>query len=244
MQKNILITGSGEGIGYHIAEYFLQIGYHVILSDISLEKAENAVKKLNSPNTKAFKLDVSQEDDFQEIIRIINEKYKKIDVLINNAGLTKTTPISDIDSKEYIEITANNQLGTFLACQKIGALMVNQGFGRIINLSSLAGQNGGVAVGAHYAASEGAIITITKLFAKQYAAHGVTVNAIACGPVDSPAFHRLVHSEEIPDIIDAIPVKQLGNMEFIAQTIALLAQENSAFVTGATWDMNGGLNMR
>jgi len=85
---------------------------------------------------------------------------------------------------------------------------------------------------------------MTKLFAKALAESGVTVNAIACGPVDSPAFHRLVQADEIPEILKSVPVHQLGDMRFIAQTIELLMQNNSGFVTGATWDMNGGLLMR
>lgn len=244
MDKVILITGAGEGIGFAIAEYLVRQQYQVIMTDVTLEKAEAALVKLEVNNAFALKLDITQQTDFESVSGWIKEKFQKLDVLINNAAMTRTTPLFEISADEFVEISRINQMGTFLACQWFGKWMAQQGQGRIINMSSLAGQNGGVAVGAHYAISEGAILTMTKLFAKILAQSGVTVNAIACGPVDSPAFHRLVQPAEIPEILKAIPVKQLGDMRFIAQTIELLIQNNSGFVTGATWDMNGGLLMR
>lgn len=244
MEKVVLITGAGEGIGYYIAKYFLEQNDQVIISDYSLAKAQAAVDSLGFENAHAIKLDVEQEADFHQAKEFIEAKFKRLDLVVNNAAMTKTTPIFEITADEYSKIAQVNQLGVFLSCQILGAYMGKFGIGRIVNMSSLAGQNGGVAVGAHYAASEGAIITLTKIFAKELSASGVTVNAIACGPIDSPAFHRLVPKEDIPNIVNAIPAKTLGDMTFIAQTINLLAQKNSGFVTGATWDMNGGLLMR
>lgn len=244
MKKTVLVTGAGEGIGYAIAKYLVSQQHQVIVTDISLEKAQKAVEQLSADHAYALKLDITQENDFVNVLDWIQTKFTRLDVLINNAAMTKTTPLFEISAAEFNEICNINQMGTFLSCKIIGQFMAKQGCGRIINMSSLAGQNGGVAVGAHYAISEGAILALTKIFAKSLASSGVTVNAIACGPVDSPAFHRLVKKEEIPEILRSIPVQQLGDMAFIAQTIDLLAQDNSGFVTGATWDMNGGLLMR
>lgn len=244
MQQVILVTGAGEGIGYHIADYLLSQNHYVIVTDLTLSKTEQAVAKLGHQNAYALKLDITQEQDFDLALQWIRQKFNRLDVLINNAAMTKTTALFDISAVEFSEICNINQMGTFLSCKIFGQYMAQQKQGRIINMSSLAGQNGGVAVGAHYAISEGAILALTKIFAKSLAVSGVTVNAIACGPVDSPAFHRLVKKDDIPEIIQSIPVNKLGDMQFIAQTIALLAQNNAGFVTGATWDMNGGLLMR
>jgi 3-oxoacyl-[acyl-carrier protein] reductase len=125
-----------------------------------------------------------------------------------------------------------------------GSYLAARGYGRIINMASLAGQNGGTATGAHYAASKGAIITLTKIFAKELAASGVTVNAIAPGPIESPAVRAAVPPERLEKLIEAIPVKQLGNAAFIGKLIVQLASEDAYFTTGATWDVNGGIFMR
>ena len=132
----------------------------------------------------------------------------------------------------------------FLGCQVLGAHMAAAGYGRIINMASLAGQNGGTATGAHYAASKGAIVTLTKVFAKEFAASGVTVNAIAPGPIDSPAVHAAVPGERLPGLLANIPVQRLGDADFIGDLIVQLARPEAYFTTGATVDVNGGLFMR
>ncbi len=245
MQQVVLVTGAASGLGQVIAEYFAAQGHQVILSASTLEKAEEAAQ--HSPNTTQMyplKLDISVEADFYNAVKWIEEKFSRLDVLINNATMTKATPVLEITAADFDWITQVNQRGTFQACQIIGKYMANKGFGRIINMASLAGQNGGTATGAHYAASKGAIITLTKIFAKEFAAKGVTVNAIAPGPMESPIVHSVVAAEKMDQFIQNIPVKALGSMQFIAETCALLARPSAHFVTGATWDINGGLFMR
>ena len=191
-----------------------------------------------------LKLDISECDYFKNSIVFIEQNFQRLDVVVNNAAVTKATPVLEITAEEFDWVCQVNQRGTFTACQVFGQYMASKGYGRMINLSSLAGQNGGTATGAHYAASKGAITTLTKIFAKQFAAQGVTVNAIAPGPMDSPMVRQVVGEENLEKFVTNIPVQQLGSMHFIAQTIALLAQPEAAFVTGATWDINGGLFMR
>ncbi|WP_139851179.1 SDR family NAD(P)-dependent oxidoreductase [Acinetobacter pullicarnis] len=245
MTQVVLVTGAASGLGNVIAEYFAALGHQVILSASSLEKAENA--KQNSPhaaNMFALKLDISVEADFHNAVQVIEQQFSKLDVLINNATVTKATPVLEITASDFDWIMQVNQRGTFQSCQIIGQYMASKGYGRIINMASLAGQNGGTATGAHYAATKGAIVTLTKIFAKEFAAKGVTVNAVAPGPMESPIVHSVVSDEKMDQFIQNIPVKALGSMEFIAETCALLASPNANFVTGATWDINGGLFMR
>lgn len=245
MQQVVLVTGAASGLGQVIAEYFAAQGNQVILSASTLEKAERATQQ--SPNATQMyplKLDISLESDFHNAVKWIEEKFSRLDVLINNATVTKATPVLEISAADFDWITQVNQRGTFQACQIIGKYMADKGFGRIVNLASLAGQNGGTATGAHYAASKGAIVTLTKIFAKEFAAKGVTVNAIAPGPMESPIVHSVVATEKMDQFIQNIPVKALGSMQFIAETCALLASPSAYFVTGATWDINGGLFMR
>lgn len=245
MTQVVLVTGAASGLGNVIAEYFAALGHQVILSASTLEKAENA--KQNSPhaaNMFALKLDISVEADFHNAVQVIEQQFSKLDVLINNATVTKATPVLEITASDFDWIMQVNQRGTFQSCQIIGQYMARKGYGRIINMASLAGQNGGTATGAHYAATKGAIVTLTKIFAKEFAAKGVTVNAVAPGPMESPIVHSVVSDEKMDQFIQNIPVKALGSMEFIAETCALLASPNANFVTGATWDINGGLFMR
>ncbi|MCX0330791.1 SDR family oxidoreductase [Acinetobacter radioresistens] len=245
MKQVVLVTGAASGLGNVIAEHFAGQGHQVILSASTLEKAENAKKNSRFPeNIFPLKLDISVETDFYKAVECIRQQFNQLDVLINNATVTKATPVLEISAADFDWITQVNQRGTFQACQIIGKYMAEQGYGRIINMASLAGQNGGTATGAHYAASKGAIVTLTKIFAKEFAAKGVTVNAVAPGPMESPIVHSVVPDEKIEQFIQNIPVKALGSMEFIAETCALLASPNAHFVTGATWDINGGLFMR
>ena len=138
-----------------------------------------------------------------------------------------------------------SQRGTFFGCQVFGAHFAAQKYGRIVNMASLAGQNGGTASGAHYASSKGAILVLTKIFARQLAGEGVTVNAVAPGPMDLPSVRAAVPPEKLEQIVQGmIPVKALGDPDFVAETVVRLASSEAAFVTGAAWDLNGGIFMR
>lgn len=245
MKKVALVTGAASGLGWTIAEHFASLDYQVIVSDMNPELAQqNIAKSQFLANMSVLKLDIAECADFKNAIVFIEQNFQRLDVVVNNAAVTKATPVLEITAEEFDWVCQVNQRGTFTACQVFGQYMASKGYGRMINLSSLAGQNGGTATGAHYAASKGAITTLTKIFAKQFAAQGVTVNAIAPGPMDSPMVRQVVGEENLEKFVTNIPVQQLGSMHFIAQTIALLAQPEAAFVTGATWDINGGLCMR
>ena len=245
MKQTALVTGAASGLGWVIAEHLASLDYQVLVTDVNQAAAQQSVDSSQyKANMQVYKLDIAQQADFEQILSAIEQQGQRLDVVVNNAAVTKATPVLQITADEFDWVCQVNQRGTFTACQLFGQFMAKQGDGRIINLSSLAGQNGGTATGAHYAASKGAISTLTKIFAKQFAANGVTVNAIAPGPMDSPMVREVVGEQNLPGFIRNIPVQQLGSMQFIAETVALLARPEAAFVTGATWDINGGLFMR
>lgn len=246
MNHIALVTGAGQGLGYTLCARLLQAGYKVVVTDRSLEAATKAAAQLDSTgeNTVAIKLDVGIKTDFEAALAQVLEQWGALHVLVNNAAVTMTTPVMQISPEEFDAVVGLNLRSVFVGCQVIGAHMAGAGYGRIINMASLAGQNGGTATGAHYAASKGGIVTLTKIFAKEFAAQGVTVNAIAPGPIDSPAVRAAVPAERLESLIGNIPVKRLGDAGFLGDLIVQLARPEAYFTTGATWDVNGGLFMR
>ncbi|NNA65661.1 SDR family NAD(P)-dependent oxidoreductase [Pseudomonas gessardii] len=246
MTQIALVTGAAQGLGYAIAAQLYAAGYAVVLSDLSQVAANTAARRLDPSGERvlALRLDVGCKADFEQALAATVQRFGALHVLVNNAAMTLATPLMQISPEEFERVTNINQRGTFLGCQVLGAYLADQGYGRIINMASLAGQNGGTATGGHYAASKGAIITLTKIFAKELAARGVTVNAIAPGPIDSPAVHAVIAPERLEQLLAAIPVKRLGSADYIGRLVVQLAEQDAYFVTGATWDVNGGLFMR
>ena len=242
-----VVTGAAQGLGRYIAEALHRAGHAVAVTDVRADAAEQAAREIapSGERITAFALDVTAKEDFTAGLARAVEAFGRVDVLVNNAAMTPTTPVMDITPEEFDRVTAVNQRGTFFGCQVFGAHFAAQGYGRIVNMASLAGQNGGTASGAHYAASKGAILTLTKIFARQLAASGVTVNAVAPGPMDLPSVRAAVPPERLAQIIEGmIPVKALGDPAFVADLVVRLASPEAGFVTGAAWDVNGGIFMR
>ena len=246
MNHVALVTGAGQGLGQVFCTRLLEAGYSVVVTDRDLSVAQSSAAQLDpsGERTLAVKLDVGNKADFEGALAQTLARFGALHVVVNNAAVTKTTPLMDISPEEFDAVVGLNLRSIFLGCQVLGAHLAAAGYGRIINMASLAGQNGGTATGAHYAASKGAIVTLTKIFAKEFASRGVTVNAIAPGPIDSPAVHAAVPAEKLDAIVANIPVKRLGDAAFLGDLIVQLARPEAYFTTGATWDVNGGLFMR
>ncbi|MDH4557376.1 SDR family oxidoreductase [Pseudomonas sp. BN417] len=246
MTQVALVTGAAQGLGLAIAGRLFAAGYAVAITDLSLGRAQAAADRLDPSGQRslALKLDVASKADFEAALAAVVERFGALHVAVNNAAMTMTTPVMQISPEEFDRVLSLNTRSVFVGCQVFGAHMAAAGYGRIVNMASLAGQNGGTATGAHYAASKGAIVTLTKIFAKELAAGGVTVNAIAPGPIESPAVRAAVPAERMEGLLANIPVKRLGDADFLGDLIVQLARPEAYFTTGATWDVNGGLFMR
>lgn len=246
MSQVALVTGAAQGLGLIITQAFLDAGYKVVVTDVSEALAATGAGSLvgDAARILPLKLDVSRKADFEDALAAVEAKWGGLQVVVNNAAITPTTPVMQITPEEFDRVISINLRGTFFGCQVFGAALAKANYGRIINLASLAGQNGGTASGAHYASSKSAIITLTKIFARELGAANVTVNAIAPGPMELPSVRAAVPAERLAKIIETIPVKRLGNPKFVASLAVQLASPDADFTTGATWDVNGGIFMR
>ena len=242
----VLITGGARGLGEYLRRAFHDAGYHVCITDIDGAGASALAESLDPSlqTTIGMELDVRRQDAFEAVRDRLLTDWGQIDVLVNNAVVTRAQPVLDIDPDDFDAVLGVNMRGTFVGSQVLGRYFRDAGAGRIVNIASLAGQNGGTATGAHYAASKGGIITLTKVFARDLAAFGVTVNAIAPGPLDLPSVRELVPADKLEGLIAGIPVRQLGSPAYVARTAVHLAAPDAGFANGAIWDINGGLMMR
>ncbi|CAN5588213.1 SDR family NAD(P)-dependent oxidoreductase [soil metagenome] len=245
-ERIAIVTGAGRGLGQYIAAGLHAAGYKVALSDRNVADADAAAKALDArgETVMALKLDVEFKSDFEAALDAVKQRWGALHVAVNNAAVTLTTPVMQISPEEFIDVLRINLRGTFMGCQVFGAYLASAGHGRLINVASLAGQNGGTASGAHYASSKSGILTLTKIFARELAAKGVTVNAIAPGPLDLPSVREAVPAERLAKLVEMIPVQRLGNPAFVASMVVQLASLEADSVTGAAWDANGGIFMR
>lgn len=239
-----LVTGGAGGLGMAMCRRFLDAGFRVVLADADADAITRAAQTLESPALATSRLDVTRADDFTEALQSTIRRWGGVGVLVNNAALTRTTPLFAITEEEFDAVTAVALKGTFLGCQILGQHMQANGYGRIINMASLAGQNGGAATGAHYAAAKGGIVTLTKVFARALSEAGVTVNAVSPGPQDLDSVRALLPPDRLQTVIRSIPVGTLGDPDYIARLVVLLADPQAISATGATFDVNGGLYMR
>ncbi|MBH0111888.1 SDR family oxidoreductase [Novosphingobium sp. YJ-S2-02] len=244
--RAVLVTGGGQGLGECLSRAFFAAGYRVCISDVDGARAEALAAGLDGSGSRAMglALDVREQAAFEAARDRILAEWGRIDVLVNNAVVTRAQPVLEINPDDFDAVVAVNLRGTFVGSQVLGRHFRDVGAGRIVNLASLAGQNGGTATGAHYAASKGGIITLTKVFARDLGPYGVTVNAIAPGPLDLPSVHALVPADKLAGIVAGIPVRSLGSPDYVARTAVHLADPGAGFANGAIWDINGGLNMR
>ncbi|NIF56000.1 SDR family oxidoreductase [Burkholderia sp. Ax-1724] len=245
-KRVVLVTGAARGLGETVARRFHHAGYKVALGDFAFDAAQALARELSSDGSSAYaiRLDVTSKADFEAARDTLLDRWGAIDALVNNAGTSKVVPVMEITAEQFDQVIDVNLRSVLFGCQVFGQHFAAQGAGRIVNIASLAGQNGGSATGAHYAAAKGGAITLTKVFARDLAAHGVTVNAISPGPLDLPIVHESVPADRLEKVIAGIPVGRLGSASYIADVAVLLASADAYFANGACWDVNGGLFMR
>lgn len=240
LKKTALVTGGNRGIGASIAHKFADQGYNIVIVSRS-GSTENHIQALESKNVvvKDFKGDVTDTDFAKEIMTFIKANFQTIDVLVNNAGITRDTLLMRMKEADFDAVIDINLKGTFNFIQAASKLMMKQRQGAIINIASVIGQMGNVGQ-ANYAASKAGILGLTKAAARELGMRGVTVNAIAPGYIETEM------TDEIPEkakraMLENIPLQKLGQPSDIAEAVYFLA--NQSYITGTTLDVNGGLYM-
>jgi len=235
-----VVTGGAQGIGYAVAERMLGSGAEVVLWDIDaarLAAAENALAKLGKVTTSIVELTMAADIDAATADAV--KAHGRIDILVNNAGITGgNAPTWELSPEVWQRVIDVNLVGPFLTCRAVVPQMLKQGYGRIVNIASVAGKEGNPNA-SHYSASKAGLIALTKSLAKELATKGVLVNAVSPAAAKTAIFDSMTE-QHIAFMLSKIPMARFLEVGEAAAMIAWLASEECSFSTGAVFDLSGG----
>ena len=237
--KTVLITGAAKGIGAAIVEEFAKEGYQVILHyNTSEQKARILKEKLtnNGQNVEIYKADLTKKTEVEKMVETIICKYGKIDVLVNNAGISQIKPFAEIEEENWDNMIDTNLKSVYLTTKAVINNMIMNQKGSIINISSIWGVTGG-SCEVHYSAAKAGIIGFTKALAKEMALSNIKVNAIAPGIIETDMNHELT-KEDLVELKKEIPLHRVGTPKEIAKAVKWLAE--SEYITGQVIRIDGG----
>jgi 3-oxoacyl-[acyl-carrier protein] reductase len=238
-----LVTGAAQGIGRAIALELAKAGATLALADINEAKLAQVVAEVEAlgGTAAAFKLDVSNQDSIEAGAKAVLERFGKVEILVNNAGITRDALMMSMKRSDWDLVIAINLTGPFLLTQALIRQMIKNRWGRIVNMASVVGR-AGQAGQVNYAASKAGLIGMTKSLAREVASRGITVNAVAPGYIETPM--TAVLDEKVSAAMLAnIPLARRGTDLDVAQAVAFLASESASYITGHVLDVNGGMFM-
>lgn len=239
--KAAIVTGAARGIGFACARALAAEGAGVVLADVDGEAATAGAIELGPEHT-GVAVDVTDKDDVGRMVDVTLARFGRLDVLVTCAGIFHDTPFDRIEPDEWSRIVGVNLGGTFLCAQAALRPMLSQGSGRIVLIASLAAQSGGLAAGAAYAASKGGVASLAKSIARFAGPHGITVNCVNPGVIDTPMIGAWA-PETRERTVAATPLGRVGTADEVAATVVWLASGAASFVHGTHLDVNGGLLM-
>lgn len=240
--KTVVVTGGSRGIGRAIALRFAELGANVVITyNSNAAMAEEVVSEIESKGVKALALksDVCVKSEVESLTEKTYEAFGKVDVLVNNAGITKDNLLLRIKEDDWDAVLDTNLKGTYLCTQEIGKRMLKAKSGRIINITSVVGLMGNAGQ-SNYAASKAGVIGFTKSIAKEFASRGLTVNAVAPGFIETDMTDKL-SDEVIENYKKNIPLQRLGSSKDVADAVAFLASDMAGYITGQVIQVDGGI---
>ena len=235
-----LVTGAAGGIGAAIAATLAAHGCRVYLGDTNLDAAGRAAEDCGR-NAEAIPLDVGRAAAAAETIGRIARERGRLDILVNNAGILKTGPVAEATIADWDDVCRVNLSGVFYCCKAALPVMVAQGYGKIVNIASVSAVKGGGSFGnVLYGTTKAGVVALTKGLARELAPHGINVNAVAPGVIETPMTGPLLTPERRRAVLAAIPAGRFAGVEDIACMVALLASDALAYLNGATVPVDGG----
>ncbi len=263
--KVVLVTGGSSGIGRATAEFFGRCGASVAVSYLKNQAgAEAAVSNIWSNGSGlsangggagvavgvateraiAIQADVINTDEIRDMVREVEGRLGPVDILVNNAGsLVERLKTMELTEERWDEVMNLNARSAFFCAQQIIPKMLEKGSGVIVNVTSIAGRNGGAPGSIHYSSAKAALLTMTKGLAKEYASQGIRVNAVSPGVIDTPYHETFTTPETMQNLRNSIPMGREGRPDEVASVIAFLASDAASYLCGETIEINGGLLM-
>jgi 3-oxoacyl-[acyl-carrier protein] reductase len=239
-----IVTGGARGIGKAIVLTFVREGARVVLVDVdqkSLEASKEEIEKMGG-EALTISCDITKSSEVNEMVNQVQKTFGRIDILVNNAGIIRRGTIDSVTEEEWDRVIEVNLKGTFNCCKAVSEIMKSQGYGKIVNISSIAGKMGDITSAPGYGPSKAGIDALTKTLARQLASYGINVNAVSPHAIETEMSAQW-SEERRKEIIASIPLGRLGKPEDVAEAVLFLVSEDASFITGEILDVNGGALM-
>lgn len=237
-----IVTGGASGLGKAMVTRFVDEGCRVVIPDINGAAAEATTREIEAKSpgkALGLEVDVTAPEPVRCMVQLILDKWGRIDILVNNAGICPVKAFEDLTVQDWDKVMVINMRSMFICCQAVIPIMIEQSYGKIVNISSYAGQAGGIVAPVNYSASKGAVISFTKSLAKIYSSKGLNVNAVAPGTILTPMTETF-SEEGMQQILNTIPMRRLGLPEEVADATVYLASDRASYITGQLLAVNGG----
>jgi NAD(P)-dependent dehydrogenase (short-subunit alcohol dehydrogenase family) len=237
-----IVTGAGRGIGRAVAERFAADGAAVVVAELDDTAAAETVAAIEAAGGRALAVhaDVTRPDEVDALAAAATAAFGSIDVLVNNAGILRSTRAADVTPEEWHLVVDANLTGSFLCARAAYPALRATGHGRIVNIASMAGRATSTLGGVHYTTAKAGVLGLTRHLAREWARDGITVNAISPGIVDTPMVRGSTDAARMTQVLASIPMGRLADASEIASLVCFLASDEAAYITGANVDIHGG----